>query len=105
VARTAYKAMVNTLQLAAKNHGTLCRDLSVVFPHPGSKRILQRVSEVAEIPESRIWHTLNDTGNTSATSIPIAIDRYWDRIPQKEDIGFVAFGAGYTAAATIGRLF
>jgi 2-oxoisovalerate dehydrogenase E1 component len=103
VARAAYKTMVATMQRALAQEGLAADDLAAVIPHPGSKRILQNVAEFLEIPHSRIWQTIGDTGNTSSTSIPLALDRFWNDLPRDKLIGLVAFGAGYTSAATVGQ--
>jgi 2-oxoisovalerate dehydrogenase E1 component len=101
VAREANKAMSAILAEAAAEHGLTPQELAYVIPHPGSKRILQSVSRRLEIDESKVLHTLADTGNTSSSSIPLALDRYWSDLRQDESIGLAAFGAGFTAAAAI----
>lgn len=101
VAREANKAMSAVMTDAANEHGLKPQELSYVIPHPGSKRILQSVSRRAELDESRVLHTLADTGNTSSSSIPLALDRYWAKLRPNEPLGLVAFGAGFTSAAAI----
>lgn len=105
VARTAYKLMAEALSTSAKHMNVSPADLAVVLPHPGSIRIVQNVAELAGVPLGKIWHTLSDTGNTSSSSIPIALDRFWDKLPRGEHIGMTAFGAGFTAAAAIGSFW
>ncbi len=104
VARTAYKGMSSTLQRAAVESGTDVKQLAALLPHPGSKRILQNVAEFLKFNTDRVWHTLADTGNTSSTSIPLALDRFWERLALNQPLGFTAFGAGFTSAAAIGQL-
>jgi 2-oxoisovalerate dehydrogenase E1 component len=101
VAREANKAMSAILATVAAECGITPQELSFVVPHPGSIRILQSVSRRLEIDESKVLHTLADTGNTSSSSIPIALDRYWSALRPNEPIGLVAFGAGFTSAAAI----
>lgn len=103
VARTAYKAMASQIQALAKRHGVRVEDLAALLPHPGSKRILQNVADHLNFPPERVWHTLGDTGNTSSSSIPLALERYWDHFPLERQIALVAFGAGFTTAAAIGQ--
>ncbi len=92
VAREANKAMSTILTTAAAECGLSPCDLSVIIPHPGSIRILQSVGRRLEIDESKVLHTLGDTGNTSSSSIPIVLDRFWSDLRPNEPIGLVAFG-------------
>lgn len=104
VARTAYKSMASILSVAVQSAGLSIADLAGIVPHPGSGRILQNVADLLEVPGERVWHTLNDTGNTSSSSIPIALSRYWNELPVSRPLGLVAFGAGFTSAATTGEM-
>jgi 3-oxoacyl-[acyl-carrier-protein] synthase-3 len=104
VARTAYKAMAGAMAHAASEAGIGAKQLSAILPHPGSKRILQNVGTALEFDATRVWHTLADTGNTSSSSIPLALERYWERLPRNEPIGFTAFGAGFTSAVAVGHM-
>ncbi len=103
VARTAYKTMAATLTRAAAAANTSPKELSALIPHPGSQRVLQNVAEWLEIDQARVFHTLADTGNTSSSSIPLALDRFWPQFVDGQSAGLVAFGAGFTSAATLGE--
>jgi 3-oxoacyl-[acyl-carrier-protein] synthase-3 len=104
VARTAYKAMAAQMAEAATEAGIHVKQLSAILPHPGSKRILHNVSDFLEFDRTKVWHTLADTGNTSSSSIPLALDHYWERLALNQPIGFTAFGAGFTSAAAVGHM-
>ena len=103
VARTAYKAMGDAVGIVSAEAGIDVKKLGALVPHPGSMRVLQNVAEMLQVDESSVFHTLSDTGNTSSSSIPLALDHYWDQLPRERQIAFVAFGAGFTSAATIGE--
>ena len=103
VARTAYKAMANAVREASHQTGITSSDISTLIPHPGSTRILRNVADSLGFDAARVLTTLADTGNTSSSSIPLAIDRYWDRLPDESPIALTAFGAGFTSAATLAR--
>ena len=104
VARTAYKAMANVARQAVQNAGLHINDVDAFVPHPGSYRILQNVAESLEIPRTKVLTTLSDTGNTSSSSIPLALDRYWDSMGSNRPLAMAAFGAGFTSAAAIGKV-
>lgn len=100
VARTAYKAMANAIHAAIAQAQLRLEDISALVPHPGSKRILQNVADHLGLPASLVYTTLADTGNTSSSSIPLTLERYWDELPNTGYIAMAAFGAGFTTAAT-----
>jgi len=103
VARTAYKAMGNAVRSAVEQAQLGLEDLSALVPHPGSKRILQNVAEHLGLPAALLRSTLADTGNTSSSSIPLALERYWNELPDTGHIALAAFGAGFTTAATLAQ--
>jgi 3-oxoacyl-[acyl-carrier-protein] synthase-3 len=104
VARTAYKAMANAARQAMDRAKITKNDLEVLLPHPGSQRILRNVAEALDVPLSKVLTTLSDTGNTSSSSIPLALDRFWETLPANRALAMAAFGAGFTSAAAIGTL-
>jgi 3-oxoacyl-[acyl-carrier-protein] synthase III len=103
VARTAYKAMVNAVRLAMALEKTELSEISAFIPHPGSQRILQNVAEHLELPLPLVRSTLVDTGNTSSSSIPLTLNRYWSDLPAHGRIAMTAFGSGFTAASAIAQ--
>ena len=104
VARTAYKAMAKILRETADRERIDLAQLFAILPHPGSKRILMNLAEFLGLELDRVWHTLADTGNPSSSSIPLAIDRFWDRLEEGKLLVFAAFGSGFTSAAAIGQM-
>lgn len=104
VARAAYKAMIKTLETAAAQHHLSPNDLAAILPHPGSKHILKNIKTFGKIETPLLLHTLCTTGNTASSSIPLAIDQFWDRLALSQRIGLVAFGAGFTSGAVIGEI-
>lgn len=101
VARTAYKGMSKAVRRAAEESQLKIADLANLVPHPGSQRILQNVANDLGLPVSRVLTTLADTGNTSSSSIPLALEHFWEQLPAAQPFAMTAFGAGFTAAATI----
>jgi len=104
VARTAYKAMGNAALAALASVGLAATDVTALVAHPGSKRILQNVAAHLEVPLSLVRTTLADTGNTSSSSIPLALERFWDELPGDGHIALAAFGAGFTIAASTAHI-
>ena len=102
VARIAKKQMSN-LSLAACQAGN-CEtgDLQWVIAHQANQRILDGVAWGLDIPKEQLITTLESTGNTSSSSVPICLSRNWDKVHGTESPSLLtAFGAGYTVASAI----
>lgn len=80
-------------------------DLAWLVPHQANQRILDVVQERLGIDESHVYSNVAQTGNTSAASIPIALDDlYTNRQLKPGDlVALVAFGAGVTWGAAVLR--
>ncbi|MCL4554111.1 MAG: ketoacyl-ACP synthase III [Actinobacteria bacterium] len=89
--------------LAASNLSV--QDLDWLIPHQANQRILDTVEERLGIDHSRVFSNLRYTGNTSAASIPIAIDELNSagKLLAGANIALVGFGAGLTWGAAIVR--
>jgi 3-oxoacyl-[acyl-carrier-protein] synthase-3 len=92
-----------TLQ-ALQETGNTVADLAWLIPHQANQRILNTVEERLGIADERIYSNVEMTGNTSAASIPLAIDDLYTsgRLRPGDLIALVGFGAGLTwGAATV----
>ena len=70
---------------------------STGFPHQANERIILAIAKIS-LPKEKIVITVNEHGNTSAASIPLAFDTANNKnIFKKNDyIMLEAFGAGFT---------
>lgn len=109
--KEVFKVAVRAMELAGKSilsqHGIDSSQLKCVIPHQANIRIIEALARHLEIPMDRIFVNIQKYGNTSAASIPIALDEAKiERNFQKGDhILLVAFGAGLTWAASIIRWY
>ena len=73
-------------------------EVALVVPHQVNLRILESAADKTGIPLSRMVINIDKYGNTSAGSIPIALDEAvrGGRIQRGDKLIFVAFGAGLT---------
>lgn len=80
-------------------------DLAWLVPHQANQRILNTVEERLGIEHDKVYSNLERTGNTSAASIPLALDELYTagRISKGDNIAFVGFGAGLTFGAAVVR--
>jgi 3-oxoacyl-[acyl-carrier-protein] synthase-3 len=80
-------------------------DVSWFIPHQANRRIIDAVRERLGIPEDRCYVNIDRYGNTSAASIPIALDEAVraGKVARGDVILMAAFGAGLTWAASAVR--
>ena len=80
-------------------------DLDLYVPHQANVRILKAVADRLELPLEKVMLNLDRYGNTSAASIPIALDEAvrQGRIKEGSLVMLGAFGAGLTWASALIR--
>jgi 3-oxoacyl-[acyl-carrier-protein] synthase-3 len=80
--------------------------LDLVISHQANLRIIEALGKRLKLTDEQTYVNVDRYGNTSAASIPIALDeaRRNGRISSGSLVGIVAFGAGFTWAAGILRL-
>ena len=85
--------------------GLSTTDVDWLVPHQANMRIISAVGNRLEIPEERCFVNIERYGNTSAASIPIALDEAvrMGKIKQGDIVLMAAFGAGLTWAASVVR--
>lgn len=100
-----FKLAVRNMEEAAikvlEMNGLKESDLSLLIPHQANKRIIDAIAKRLSLPEEKVFVNLHRYGNTSAASIPIALDEAnrSGRLKSGDLIMFVAFGGGLTWGA------
>ena len=81
-------------------HGYDANDLQLVIPHQANLRIIDSLKKCLAILEEKFHNNLDRFGNTSAASVPLALDEAMrqGRIQSGDLVLLVAFGAGLTGA-------
>lgn len=81
-------------------------EIDWLVPHQANKRIIDATARKLGLPESKVIHTGADQANTSAASIPLALDlAIRDGRIQKNDLVLCeAFGAGFTWGSNLIRM-
>jgi 3-oxoacyl-[acyl-carrier-protein] synthase-3 len=104
--RLAVKAMESALVAALAEAGVQQTELDLLIPHQANIRIIQALGKRLEVPDDRVYVNVDRYGNTSAATIPIAIDeaRRSGRIGPGSLIAVAAFGSGATWGAIVIRL-
>ena len=103
VFKIAVRAMEQSATTLLERQGLRPDQISWVIPHQANTRIIEAISQRLGIGMDRFWVNLDSYGNTSAASIPIALDEAYRAGSIKKDdyLLFVSFGAGLTWASTL----
>jgi len=85
--------------------GFTADDVNLLIPHQANARIMIAVAERLGITGDRAVVDVEEVGNTSAASIPIALDRAWraGRVHDGDLILLTSFGAGLAWGANLVR--
>ncbi|KAJ9549905.1 hypothetical protein OSB04_022448 [Centaurea solstitialis] len=105
VFRFAVKAAPRTIQASLAKADLKISDMDWLLIHQANQRIIDRVAEELEFPKDKVISNLENYGNTSAASIPLALDEAVrsGRVKKGETIMTAGFGAGLTWASAIVR--
>ncbi len=105
VFKRAVTEMASACRELLEKSGFTSEDVDVLIPHQANARIMTAVAERLHIPAERAVIDVAGVGNTSAASIPIALDRAWrsGRIKEGDLVLFTSFGAGLTWGASLIR--
>ena len=105
--REVFKFAVRIMGEAAIKALEMCgltpADVDLFVPHQANIRIIESAAARLGLPEEKVFVNVQNYGNTSAASIPLALDEAYrsGRIKEGDVIVAVGFGAGLTYAASV----
>ncbi|UXR63531.1 ketoacyl-ACP synthase III [Bdellovibrio bacteriovorus] len=103
--KSAVRTMAQCCQEALEHNKVTPDQVDWIIPHQANKRIIEAVADQFKFPMERVIVYLQETGNTSAASIPLAFD--WavknDKVKRGQTILLTAFGAGLTSGSILLR--
>lgn len=105
VFKHAVKAMEDSVTGLLDNTGLSIDDIDVIIPHQANIRILNKLIERLELPREKVVLNVMKYGNTSAASIPLALDETnrSGRLCKGDTVLFCSFGGGFTWGSTLLR--
>ncbi|WAM33088.1 beta-ketoacyl-ACP synthase III [Caldicellulosiruptor morganii] len=103
VYKFAVKIMPYAVEKVLEKVGLSSSDIDVFIPHQANIRIIESAAKRLKIPMEKVFVNLHKYGNTSAASIPIALDEAVEegRIKKGDKVVLVGFGGGLTWASTV----
>jgi 3-oxoacyl-[acyl-carrier-protein] synthase III len=101
--RAAVARLSEVTMEAAISAGVTVADIDLFVYHQANRRILTAVGERVGLPEDRVVDCIENYGNTSAASVPIALAEALadGRLAVGDRVFLGAFGAGFSWAGTV----
>lgn len=101
----ASQRMPEAVRTGLAHNGLTVEDIDVLIPHQANDRISFQVAKGLKIPLEKVVRNIDRFGNTTAASIPIALDESVKsgRIKRGDLVAIAAFGSGYTWASAFLR--
>ncbi len=103
--KNAVRTMALTCQEALEASQLTNDDIDWVIPHQANMRIIEAVAKQFDFPPEKVITNLEYTGNTSAATIPMALDMgvRTGKIKRGQLVLMTAFGAGLTSGSILIR--
>jgi len=108
--KTIFKEAVSKLPIVAnealQKAGLGLDEIDLFIPHQANLRINQFFQQSMKLPESKVYHNIQRYGNTTAASIPLALDEAIEKglVKDGSAVMFLGLGAGLTWGAVISRM-
>jgi 3-oxoacyl-[acyl-carrier-protein] synthase-3 len=105
VFKNAVEKMPEAVQAALKQNGLTIEDVDHLIPHQANDRISLMVARNLRISVEKVIRNIDRYGNTTAASIPIALNEAVEegRIKSGDLVVLTAFGSGFTWASAVIR--
>ncbi|WP_034721499.1 3-oxoacyl-ACP synthase III family protein [Bacteriovorax sp. DB6_IX] len=101
----AVKRMIESLTNLCKEQGVTIDDIDLFLFHQANLRINSKIAEVMNIPEEKVFNTIQKYGNTTAATIPLGMHDAVKAGKLKPGmlVASAAFGSGFTWASALYR--
>lgn len=101
----AVTRMCQASEQALEIAGLKKEDIAMVIPHQANARIITAIADRLGLPPEKTFMNLDQYGNTSAATIPVALDEAHrqGKIKRGDVVLLVAFGGGFTWASSVVR--
>lgn len=94
----ATRTVPKSVEALIEKAGISVEDIDIVVPHQANARIVQIVARKLKIPMEKFYLNMEEYGNTSSASIPIALNEMDNKglIKKGDTVLITGFGAGLT---------
>ena len=105
VFKAAVRMVPELAERLATRAGLTMGDIDLLVMHQANQRILDGAARRFNLPSERVYSVVAKYGNTSASSIPLALDeaRREGRLHAGDTVMLLGFGAGFTLGGAVVR--
>lgn len=105
VFRHAIQKISGVIEETLLTAGYAVNEIDLFVPHQANKRILDGIARKLDVPADRVVITLDKHGNTSAASIPLALNHAFEqhKLSENKLVLLEAMGGGFTWGALLAR--
>jgi 3-oxoacyl-[acyl-carrier-protein] synthase-3 len=105
VFKYAVRKMAEASEKVLQRNGFTARDIDLFVPHQANRRIIQSSADRLGLKEEQIIINIDEFGNTTAGTIPLALEsaRKQGRLKKGDLVLIAAVGAGFTTGAALFR--
>ena len=105
VFKVAVRSMAEVAKIALDANGMTTADVNLFIPHQANIRILEATAKRIGLKDEQVYVNVDRFGNTSAATIPLALDEVnrAGRLKEGDILLLDAFGGGFTWASALIR--
>jgi 3-oxoacyl-[acyl-carrier-protein] synthase III len=105
VFKMGVRGMADVSMKVLEQAGYTPADIDLFVPHQANLRIIEAISKRLELPPEKVFTNIHKYGNTSAASVPLALDeaRRTGRLKSGDLVLMAVFGGGLTWGAALVR--
>jgi len=103
VFKNAVRRFSEVIMEGLKTNGLEVSDIDMLVPHQANLRISQFIQKKFQLADDQVYNNIQQYGNTTAASIPIALCEAWEegKIKEGNTVVLAAFGSGFTWASAV----
>ncbi|MCA9774276.1 MAG: ketoacyl-ACP synthase III [Myxococcales bacterium] len=105
VFKTAVQKIPEVIQEGLKANGLAIADIKVLIPHQANLRINEFVAKSMGLRDDQVFNNIQKYGNTTAASIPIALNEFNEtgRLERGDIVVLAGLGSGFTWGSVVIR--
>jgi 2-oxoisovalerate dehydrogenase E1 component len=95
------KSMLSALEQVCKQQNMSLSDLDLLVPHQSSQKVINVLGKELEEYNIPVYSNIAHYGNSSSSTIPLALAEVFEEVGSGKTIGLCTFGGGFTFGAAI----
>jgi len=104
VFKFAVEKFKESFQELLKKNNLKIEDIDLIVPHQANIRIINKLIDVLKIDAKKVVVTIDKHSNTSAATIPLALNEIKNELGSGKNVVLLSMGAGFTWGAALVRI-